>query len=523
MNHAGSTVDMSSTTTSALSSSSSMMPTMSPVSSSESFAATAAAVTGGGGSLVDAVTTTGKFRHQGPTPVSSSSTSSSVPTPPLPPQLPPPSVTQIKHHLVHHVRRTLPMPFLKDLAEEIGFQATDASNFTKLFEINVLSPKLDQEYLSQESHQMSLEESKRRGFLMPKLRSTLCKDTRGGFQMIGVGDPALVLSYCKEYWDGNTRTITPLSPADRDEILQFYERWRLEDFEVVAFAYTPVPDSPHLESFIRHSQVDPATVMIRPPMATLSAASLAAMATTATVANMTGGGSGHGNLASGSGSGHHHHVHHHMHHHHSHGGGGGGEGGDPSSFAVGPKPLYFVDLTTCVEGKATTTTRETTADVMGHAHETSAAETTALSATSSGVTLQPFQSGYMQPTHGEDDEQSPAEREEGRDTPLVTGQPLDTVVEEGGFEHDSGRGGGSDGSGESIEQQQQPQGQMESPTMKQRRHSGGKESIPEPGSGWKSMGSKSPSTDSNNISSNNNSNSASNTAAGAQQPLRASP
>lgn len=86
---------------------------------------------------------------------------------------------QIKHSLVQYVRRNLPMPFLKDLAEEVGFQESDSSNFTKLFEINVLSPKLDQEYLSQESHQMSLEESKRRGFLMPKLRSSLCKDVRG--------------------------------------------------------------------------------------------------------------------------------------------------------------------------------------------------------------------------------------------------------------------------------------------------------------------------------------------------------
>lgn len=52
--------------------------------------------------------------------------------------------------------------------------------------------------------------------------------------------------------------ITPLSEIDRDEILQFYERWRLEDFEVVAFAYTPVPDSTHFDSFIRQNNGQPA-------------------------------------------------------------------------------------------------------------------------------------------------------------------------------------------------------------------------------------------------------------------------
>eukprot|EP01041_Mallomonas_annulata_P005454 gene5454-10961_t len=53
------------------------------------------------------------------------------------------------------------------------------------------------------------------------------------------GDPALLLSYCREYWDGDS--ITPLTAEDRKEVLGVYQRWDLEDFDVVAFGYTPVP------------------------------------------------------------------------------------------------------------------------------------------------------------------------------------------------------------------------------------------------------------------------------------------
>ena len=61
----------------------------------------------------------------------------------------------------------------------------------------------------------------------------------GGLQLMSHGDPSLMLSYCREYWDGDS--ITPLTPEDRKEVLDVHQRWELEDFDVIAFGYTPVP------------------------------------------------------------------------------------------------------------------------------------------------------------------------------------------------------------------------------------------------------------------------------------------
>ena len=57
--------------------------------------------------------------------------------------------------------------------------------------------------------------------------------------MMSQGDPSLILNYCKDYWDG--ASITPLVDEDRREILNVYHRWAIEDFDVVGFAYSPVP------------------------------------------------------------------------------------------------------------------------------------------------------------------------------------------------------------------------------------------------------------------------------------------
>ncbi|RYH23224.1 hypothetical protein EON65_18105 [archaeon] len=61
--------------------------------------------------------------------------------------------------------------------------------------------------------------------------------------MMSLGDPTLILNYCREYWDGSTCSIAPLSAVDRLEVLNVYERWKLEDFDVVAFCYSPMPVS----------------------------------------------------------------------------------------------------------------------------------------------------------------------------------------------------------------------------------------------------------------------------------------
>lgn len=92
--------------------------------------------------------------------------------------------------------------------------------------------------------------------------------------MMCLGDPSLVLNYCREYWDGSTRSITPLSSADRAEVLQVYERWRLEDFEVVAFCYSPLPTA-SLNPLV--SPKDDPSVAVQTPSAGLTRRGSASM------------------------------------------------------------------------------------------------------------------------------------------------------------------------------------------------------------------------------------------------------
>lgn len=146
----------------------------------------------------------------------------------------------IQRSLVRHIRRIIPLESLRELSEEIGFTESDLKAFSPLLEINVLAPGLEKAHLLEDAHHWGQEESRRRGTLTPQLRGSIVRDERGGaLQMMSIGDPSLILHYCKEYWDGSS--MTPLSASDRNIVLQVYERWKLEDFDVVAFSYSPVP------------------------------------------------------------------------------------------------------------------------------------------------------------------------------------------------------------------------------------------------------------------------------------------
>lgn len=149
----------------------------------------------------------------------------------------------VEKSLVRHIQQTLPLESLRELAEEIGFTDDDLGPFTRALDINVIASGLENAHLLEDNHQWGQEESRRRGSLLPQLRGAVYQDTRGGLQMMSLGDPMLILNYCREYWDGSTCSITPLSAVDRHEVLNVYDRWRLEDFDVVAFCYTPMPVS----------------------------------------------------------------------------------------------------------------------------------------------------------------------------------------------------------------------------------------------------------------------------------------
>jgi len=149
------------------------------------------------------------------------------------------SITNIELDLVRHVRKTIPQESLKELAEEIGFINDDINIFDKLLELIVMAPRLGNSQFLEDTHAWGQEETRRRGTLLSHVRSSIVQDSRGGIQMMSHGDPALILKYCTEYWDG--ASIAPLSQTDREEVLKVYDRYRKEDFDVTSFSYSPIP------------------------------------------------------------------------------------------------------------------------------------------------------------------------------------------------------------------------------------------------------------------------------------------
>ncbi len=147
---------------------------------------------------------------------------------------------EVEVALVDHVRKCMPLRTLKELAEEIGFVKEDYMSYTRVLEMNVIAPRLCDLKMMEDTHAWGQEETRRRGTLATQVRGVLVKDTRGGgLQMMSQGDPSLILNYSKEYWDGIN--ITPLTIADRTEVLKVYDRWDLEDYDVVGLSYTPAP------------------------------------------------------------------------------------------------------------------------------------------------------------------------------------------------------------------------------------------------------------------------------------------
>ena len=148
----------------------------------------------------------------------------------------------MQESLVRHIRKAIPLESLRELAEEIGFVDDDVAPFLRLLETNIIAPSLGDVKLLEDTHAWGQEDSRRRGMLYSQARGVFVKDGRGGaLQLMSQGDPALILNYCREYWDGSS--ITPFSATDRQEVLAAYERWAIEDFDVVAFSYAPVPSA----------------------------------------------------------------------------------------------------------------------------------------------------------------------------------------------------------------------------------------------------------------------------------------
>ena len=135
--------------------------------------------------------------------------------------------SSLETSLVKHVRNTIPLEALRELAEEIGFIQADISHFQRVIEINVIAPGLADTRLLEDTHAWGQEETRRRGTLVSQVRGAIVVDTRGQvksntnasntnndddvneyqgqgltttMQMMSQGDPSLILNYCSEYW-----------------------------------------------------------------------------------------------------------------------------------------------------------------------------------------------------------------------------------------------------------------------------------------------------------------------------------
>lgn len=84
------------------------------------------------------------------------------------------------------------------------------------------------------------EDACNRGTLQPHLTAVIIENKSSQIlQLFGQGNPPLAVHMCVDYWDG--RVINALSAEERRLILDTYQQWAYENFEVVAFTYTPVP------------------------------------------------------------------------------------------------------------------------------------------------------------------------------------------------------------------------------------------------------------------------------------------
>ena len=155
-----------------------------------------------------------------------------------------------KRDMVRVVSTERPSNQLKSLAECIGFSVSpnsfgergDLTPFTERLRMMVLSNALVAERLLQDSHERSSEHSRWWGLLRPDATSMVLHDSRSGaYQLLSIGDPIVISSFCNDAWQGENSTILPLSNNDRNTILETSRNWKLADLDVEAFSYSPIP------------------------------------------------------------------------------------------------------------------------------------------------------------------------------------------------------------------------------------------------------------------------------------------
>jgi hypothetical protein len=112
----------------------------------------------------------------------------------------------------------------------------DLAFFTEKRRLLFIKKMLQQTKMETDYHALGLEEARFRGKLVPHVSSVIFEDSRTkNLQMFSVGEAELAMQNCGQAWQGETSTISPLSVAERRQIVDTAKGWMLEDLSVVAF------------------------------------------------------------------------------------------------------------------------------------------------------------------------------------------------------------------------------------------------------------------------------------------------
>jgi hypothetical protein len=119
---------------------------------------------------------------------------------------------------------------------------TELSHFQEKLRIHFIHEALHKSRVDADYHALGLEEARFRGRLVPHVTSVVVQDDRSNaFQLLSVGEAELSVNNCSQLWQGETSTIIPMSAFDRKNIMDTAKNWILEDLNVLAFTYSPVP------------------------------------------------------------------------------------------------------------------------------------------------------------------------------------------------------------------------------------------------------------------------------------------
>ncbi|XP_049868752.1 transmembrane protein 94 isoform X2 [Pectinophora gossypiella] len=126
---------------------------------------------------------------------------------------------------------------LCELAKQIGFTDAVADSYN-VEECLAVFRHLQADTIRRETRFVrSLHLNTRVKVPLPHMLAVLVKDQANQLQMLSQGTADIILDSCVDYWNG--RDLTPISPADRKKIIDFYQRNSLTAY-CTAFAYKPL-------------------------------------------------------------------------------------------------------------------------------------------------------------------------------------------------------------------------------------------------------------------------------------------